>query len=111
MAENKFNNLSSRSENNEEYDSNSLKINQKGSNLNRNDSEKNRSGLKLSLIEEKEREGNFGFGSCEPKFLQCCNNAKGFLVMFCLYAVVQGKLFLLHIEEKKRLLYRKIFLF
>ena len=92
MEDSKFKNLRSNSENHEEYDSNSLKINQKGSDFNRNDSEKNRNGLKLSLIEEKEREGNFGFGSCEPKFLQCCNNAKGFLVMFCLFAVVQGKI-------------------
>ena len=44
-----------------------------------------------SLVGEEE-EGNCGYGSCEPRFLQCCNNAKGFLVVYCFLVIVQGKI-------------------
>ena len=43
------------------------------------------------LVDEGLDEGNCGYGSCEPGFLRCCNNAKGFLVMYCLSVVVQGE--------------------
>ena len=60
---------------------------------NRNDSEIIRSGSEFSLVEEEEeKEGKCGFGSCQPKFLQCCNNATGYLIIHCLIVLVQGKI-------------------
>ena len=32
----------------------------------------------------------YGYGSCTPDFIQCGNNAKGFLTCFCFFVVVQG---------------------
>jgi len=55
----------------------------------RTDSEVSPSGSELTL-EGVEDEGNCGYGSCEPKFLRCCNNAKGFLVVYCFLVIVQG---------------------
>ena len=50
-----------------------------------------RSDSEVSLVGE-EKEGNCGYGSCEPRFLKCCNNAKGFLAVYCCLVVVQGKI-------------------
>ncbi|XP_063820142.1 solute carrier organic anion transporter family member 4C1 [Pseudophryne corroboree] len=39
---------------------------------------------------EEFREGPCGWGSFTPRFLQCCNNPKGYLVMYSLLAIMQG---------------------
>ena len=70
--------------------SKSSKLKRSDSDTNRNDSEKFHSVSELPVYAE-EKEGECGYGSCEPKFLQCCNNAKGFLVVFFFLAIVQGK--------------------
>ncbi|KAG8598281.1 hypothetical protein GDO81_002544 [Engystomops pustulosus] len=41
-------------------------------------------------IEEEFIEGPCGWGKFTPSFLQCCNNPKGYLVMYSLLAVMQG---------------------
>ena len=51
----------------------------------------NRSTSEIALVDEEE-EGKCGYGGCEPRFLQCCNNAKGFLVIYCFLVIVQGKI-------------------
>ena len=61
--------------------------NRSDSEMNRSSSEESRSDLELVGVED---EGNCGYGSCEPKFLRCCNNAKGFLVVYCFLVIVQG---------------------
>ena len=43
-----------------------------------------------TLIDDGD-EGKCGYGSWEPGFLQCCNSAKGFLVIYCFLVVVQGR--------------------
>ncbi|MBN3325234.1 SO4C1 protein, partial [Atractosteus spatula] len=41
-------------------------------------------------VEEEPIEGPCSWGGFTPHYLQCCNNPKGFLVFYCLLAVVQG---------------------
>ncbi|XP_073534044.1 solute carrier organic anion transporter family member 4C1 isoform X2 [Phyllobates terribilis] len=43
-----------------------------------------------NLIDEEFKEGPYGWGKFTPSFLQCCNNPKGYLVMYSLLAVMQG---------------------
>ncbi|XP_077145857.1 solute carrier organic anion transporter family member 4C1 [Ranitomeya variabilis] len=44
----------------------------------------------VNLIDEEIKEGPYGWGKFTPSFLQCCNNPKGYLVMYSLLAVMQG---------------------
>ncbi|XP_077318460.1 solute carrier organic anion transporter family member 4C1 [Lithobates pipiens] len=39
---------------------------------------------------EEYEEGPCGWGRFTPRFLQCCNNPKGYLVMYSLLAIMQG---------------------
>ena len=60
------------------------------------DSDENKSTRKSNSTERSipvfdDEEGKCGYGSCEPKWLQCCNNAKGFLVCYCFVVIVQGE--------------------
>ncbi|XP_056375829.1 solute carrier organic anion transporter family member 4C1-like [Hyla sarda] len=41
-------------------------------------------------VDEEFKEGPCGWGKFTPSFLQCCNNPKGYLVMYSLLAVMQG---------------------
>lgn len=41
--------------------------------------------------DEEFKEGPCGWGKFTPSFLQCCNNPKGYLVMYSLLAIMQGK--------------------
>ncbi|XP_056393508.1 solute carrier organic anion transporter family member 4C1-like [Hyla sarda] len=41
-------------------------------------------------VNEEFKEGPCGWGKFTPSFLQCCNNPKGYLVMYSLLAVMQG---------------------
>ncbi|XP_075710955.1 solute carrier organic anion transporter family member 4C1 [Rhinoderma darwinii] len=43
-----------------------------------------------SHIDNEFKEGPCGWGKFTPSFLQCCNNPKGYLVMFSLLAILQG---------------------
>ena len=55
--------------------------------------DKKRNYLENSSVSDlmcDEEEGNCGYGSCEPKWLQVFNNPKGFLVLHCFVLVVQG---------------------
>ena len=45
----------------------------------------------VSNVIDDDEEGKCGYGSCEPGFLQCCNSAKGFLVVYCFLVIVQGR--------------------
>lgn len=40
---------------------------------------------------EEYEEGPCGWGRFTPSFLQCCNNPKGYLVMYSLLAIMQGE--------------------
>ncbi|XP_069820773.1 solute carrier organic anion transporter family member 4C1 [Dendropsophus ebraccatus] len=40
--------------------------------------------------EEEFKEGPCGWGNFTPSFLQCCNNPKGYLVMYSLLAIMEG---------------------
>ncbi|XP_075037478.1 solute carrier organic anion transporter family member 4C1-like [Mixophyes fleayi] len=42
------------------------------------------------LVKEEFKEGPCGWGSFTPRFLQCCNNPKGYLVIYSFLAVMQG---------------------
>lgn len=48
------------------------------------------SGSTSTLVIDDQEEGKCGYGSWEPRFLQCCNSAKGFLVVYCFLVIVQG---------------------
>ncbi|XP_076801290.1 solute carrier organic anion transporter family member 4C1-like isoform X2 [Clavelina lepadiformis] len=37
-------------------------------------------------------EDDYSLFYCKPKFLQCCNNAKGFLVIYSIFAIVAGSM-------------------
>lgn len=52
--------------------------------------QRSKSSSTSSLVIVDEEEGKCGYGSCEPGFLQCCNSAKGFLVVYCFLVIVQG---------------------
>ncbi|KAG9487976.1 hypothetical protein GDO78_007658 [Eleutherodactylus coqui] len=41
-------------------------------------------------VDEEFKEGPCGWGKFTPSCLQCCNNPKGYLVMFSLLAILQG---------------------
>ncbi|XP_069608341.1 solute carrier organic anion transporter family member 4C1 isoform X2 [Ranitomeya imitator] len=43
----------------------------------------------VNLIDEEIKEGPYGWGKFTPSFLQCCNNPKGYLVMYSLLAIMQ----------------------
>jgi len=42
-------------------------------------------------VEVEDNAGECGWLGFNPSCLRCCNNAKGFLVMYCLFVIVQGK--------------------
>ncbi|XP_078070846.1 solute carrier organic anion transporter family member 4C1-like [Mustelus asterias] len=47
---------------------------------------------KKETIEQEFEEGPCGWGNFTPKCLQCCNNAKGYLVFYSLLGIIQGTL-------------------
>ncbi|XP_078491175.1 solute carrier organic anion transporter family member 4C1-like [Ciona intestinalis] len=54
-----------------------------------------KSSTSSDIIEDEEDElegGRFGYGRFTPDWLQCCNNAKGFLVGYSFFVIVQGML-------------------
>ena len=55
------------------------------------DQNKKRSDTSIKPAIVGTEDGSCGYGSWEPGSLQCCNNAKGFLVVICLLITVQGK--------------------